>query len=185
MSHSLSNSQACLVRINPEVPKIPRCLSKSFGGNVVVIGCGSVAQCTLPILLREIDVAPNKLTVVDFVDNRSRIAAILAQGVTYRQERITPENYTEILSSLLKSGDLLIDLGWNIDSIDLIEWCHDNGVIFVNTSVEAWNPYEEGQRTDPREHTLYVRQMDLKKMVQRWGSNKGPSAIVDHGANPG
>jgi homospermidine synthase len=157
----------------------------SFKGNIVIIGCGSVAQCTVPILLRETNVSPTQITVIDFVDNRSRISAFLAQGVSYIQQRITPENYAEILSSLLKEGDALIDLGWNIETLALIEWCRDHGVLFVNTSVESWDPYKDGERRDPRAYTLYTRQMELQKMVQRWGRNDGPSAVVDHGANPG
>ncbi len=157
----------------------------SFAGNVVVIGCGSVSQCTLPILLKETGIAPSRVTVVDFADNRARIQEHLTQGVTYLQEQINPENYATLLSSLLRSGDLLIDLGWNIDTVTLLEWCRDHGVLFVNTSVEAWNPYQDEERSDPRKYTLYTRQMELRKMVERWGSNDGPTAIVDHGANPG
>lgn len=157
----------------------------SFAGKVVIIGCGSVSQCTLPILLKETGIAPSRVTVVDFVDNRARIQEHLTQGVTYLQEQITPENYATLLGSLLRSGDLLIDLGWNIETVALLEWCRDNGVLFVNTSVEAWNPYQDDERSDPRKYTLYTRQMELRKMVERWGSNDGPTAIVDHGANPG
>lgn len=156
-----------------------------FAGKIVVIGCGSVSQCVLPILLKETGVAPGRITVVDFVDNRHRIEPVLALGVTYLQRRITPENYTSILGELLTAGDLLIDLGWSIDTVQLIEWCHDHGVLFVNTSVEVWDPYHGGERRDPRKYTLYARQMELQKMVSRWGRNDGPTAIVDHGANPG
>jgi len=90
-----------------------------------------------------------------------------------------------VLGKYLSAGDVLIDLGWNIDSIALIQWCRDHRVLFVNTSVEIWDPYQQEERRDPRDHTLYVRQMALRDMVERWGHNGGPSAIVDHGANPG
>ena len=39
--------------------------------------------------------------------------------------------------------------------------------------------------THPLERTLYVRHQQLRKMIARWGSNNGPSAVVEHGANPG
>jgi homospermidine synthase len=157
----------------------------SFRGKILVIGCGSVAQCTLPILFEQFDITPSQVTVIDFVDNRSRIKSLIKSGVTYRQEKITPKNYTQILSSHLSVGDVLIDLGWNIETIALLEWCRENSVLFVNTSVETWDPYVQEERRDPRDHTLYVRQMALMEMVKKWGDNKGPTAIVDHGANPG
>jgi homospermidine synthase len=67
----------------------------------------------------------------------------------------------------------------------MLQWCRDNGVLYVNTSVEVWNPYEDAHRSDPRAYTLYRRQMDLRSLVQTWGDNTGPSAVLDHGANPG
>jgi len=123
--------------------------------------------------------------VIDFVDNRHRITAMIERGVRYVQNRITPENYKDVLGQYLTPGDILIDLGWNIETINLVEWCRKNSVLFVNTSVETWNPYADRERLDPRKYTLYQRQMQLREMVQAWGSNTGPTAIVDHGANPG
>ena len=37
----------------------------------------------------------------------------------------------------------------------------------------------------PLQRTLYVRHMALRRMVAAWGDNRGPSAVVEHGANPG
>ena len=39
--------------------------------------------------------------------------------------------------------------------------------------------------TDPRDRTLYVRHMKMRRMINAWGDNKGASAVVEHGANPG
>ena len=35
---------------------------------ILMVGFGSVAQCTLPILLKHIDVPPQNITVIDFED---------------------------------------------------------------------------------------------------------------------
>ena len=154
-------------------------------GKVLIIGCGSVSQCTLPILLKLIEIPATSITVIDFVDNRERIKDLIAQGVSYVQTRITPENYSVLLEQYVSAGDIIIDLGWNIHTPTMLEWCHNIDVRYVNTSVESWDPYEGGVRHDPRPFTLYARQMELQSMIQRWGANSGASAIVDHGANPG
>ena len=156
-----------------------------FKGSILVIGCGSVSQCTLPLLPQLLDVPYERITVIDFVDNRARIKELLERGVTYVQQRITPDNLVEILGQYLKAGDILIDLAWNIETIEMLEWCRERSVLFINTSVEKWDPYADRVRQDPRNYTLYSRQMELRALVQKWGSNNGPSAIVDHGANPG
>ena len=156
-----------------------------FAGKVVVLGCGSVSQCVLPILLREIDVNPTSITVLDFVDNRDRITDALERGVSFQQTRITRDNFRTELGQRLSKGDILVDLGWNTGTAEIVDWCREEGILFINTSVEDWNPYSDTERSDPRKYTLYERQMALRAMVKRWGNNSGPTAIVDHGANPG
>ena len=157
----------------------------NFNGRVVVIGCGSVSQCVLPLLVECLKLPATAITVLDFVDNRPRIQALIEQGLQYHMIRVEPDNYQQVLGQYLTSGDLLIDLGWNIETEKILEWCRDSSVLYVNTSVEVWDPYADTKRSDPRPYTLYERQMALRKMVHRWGSNRGATAVVDHGANPG
>ena len=61
----------------------------------------------------------------------------------------------------------------------------DAGVRYLNTSVEVWAPYENISAQEPTSRTLYARHMALREMIRSWGSNDGPSAVVEHGANPG
>src|ERR1700750_3197959 len=154
-------------------------------GRILVIGCGSVSQCTLPLLLAEIDTPPSNVTVLDMVDNREKIAAALAAGVRYDNAQITPENLDAELSARLGPGDICVALAWNIDTCTIVGWCRSHGVRYVNTSTELWDPYEDAATTPPLQRTLYVRHMALRRMIARWGDNKGPSAVVEHGANPG
>ena len=67
----------------------------------------------------------------------------------------------------------------------MLQWCRDHQVLYVNTSVEVWNPYQDSQRNDPTQYTLYRRHMEMRKLFDDWGDNKGTTAVVDHGANPG
>lgn len=152
---------------------------------VLVLGCGSVVQCLLPLLLDHFKFEPSSVTVLESRDNRDRIAASLERGVHYRQFEINRENLDATLADCLGDGDLLIDLAWNIGLTELLEWCRDHNVRYLNTSVEVWNPYDDPAAASPQERTLYWRHMDLRRQLARWGSNDGPSAVVEHGANPG
>ena len=158
---------------------------RQLPARVLVLGCGSVAQCTVPLLIRDLPIDPSQVTVVDFLDNRSRIADAIAQGVTYEVDRVTKENLDEFLSARVGEGDLLLDLAWNIDNPTILQWCREHGVRYLNTSVELWDPYDEMTATPPLERTLYVRHMALRRMRASWPDNKGATAIVEHGANPG
>ena len=152
---------------------------------ILFLGCGSVTQAVLPLLLRDVKVPASNITILDFVDNRHRIANELQAGVTYKEIKITPENLSDVLAAHVGSGDMLIDLAWNIDAPTILTWCHNNNVRYLNTSVEVWNPYEDMASTHPLERTLYVRHQELARMIGEWGGNSGPTAVLEHGANPG
>jgi homospermidine synthase len=158
-------------------------LSKSFHHRILVLGAGSVAQCTIPLLLEHL-VDAKQMTIVDQRDNRSRVQEAIDAGATYFQDQLTKENLDAFLSRYISEGDFLLDLAWNIDANDMIEWAHDHGVIYVNTSLEEWEPYSGGPERSVQSRTLYVRHMRIRQMKERW-SKKGPTAIVEHGANPG
>jgi len=155
-----------------------------FDGKILIIGCGSVSQCAIPLVVRHIDVDPKNVTIMDFVDNKKRVRDSLDKGVSYVMEKVTKQNYRELLKKYVGPGDLIIDLAWNIDCISILKWCKDNQVLYCNTSVEEWDPYKDAERNDPTRYTLYSRHMEIKKVMQTWGDN-APTAVVDHGANPG
>ena len=152
---------------------------------VLVLGCGSVAQAVVPLLVRDVGIEPARVLVVDFVDNRHRITWALERGVRYEQGRVTPDNLDEFLSARVGNGDLLLDLAWNIDNPTILQWCRDHGVRYLNTSVELWDPYDSMTDTHPIDRTLYVRHMSLRRMMATWPDNKGATAVLEHGANPG
>jgi len=151
----------------------------------LVLGCGGVAQCTVPLLVRELGLDPASITVVDFADNRHRIADILRAGVKWEFGRVTRDNLDEFLSARLGAGDLLLDLAWNIDTPTIVDWCHGHDVRYLNTSVELWDPYDDMAAVHPNDRTLYVRHQALRAMSGRWSGRRTATAVVEHGANPG
>ena len=158
-------------------------MAARFENRVLVLGAGSVSQCVLPLLIEHL-VDAKQITIIDMRDNRERVTGAITAGATYVQDQLTRENMDQFLSKYLTAGDFLLDLAWNIDANEIIEWAHDHGVIYLNTSVEEWDPYSAGAARNPTERTLYWRHMKLRKLTNTWGG-KGPTAIVEHGANPG
>ena len=158
-------------------------MAARFENRVLVLGAGSVSQCVLPLLVEHL-VDAKQITIVDMRDNRQRVSEVIAQGATYVQDQLTRENMDQFLSKFVSAGDFLLDLAWNIDANEIIEWAHDHGVIYLNTSLEEWDPYSAAVSRNPTERTLYWRHMKLRKLTDTWGG-AGPTAIVEHGANPG
>jgi homospermidine synthase len=155
-----------------------------FDKKVLMVGYGAVAQCALPILAKLIKVPLRNITVIDFEDRREPLKEWTKQGVKFVRDRVTPENLGTLLGKYLGTGDLLVDLAWNIDCCEILQWCHDNGVLYVNTSVELWDPYAVPPDQHPTERTLYWRHIRIREMKAKW-KKPGSSAVVEHGANPG
>jgi homospermidine synthase len=156
----------------------------TFPNKVLLVGFGAVARCTLPILVKHLSIDPKNITILDFEPNDAALKPWIEQGMTFVKERVTPENLGSLLGQYLSPGGLLIDLAWNIDCCEIVQWCHDHGVLYVNTSVELWDPYAGAPNRHPTERTLYWRHMRLRQMISSW-SETGPTAVIEHGANPG
>jgi homospermidine synthase len=155
-----------------------------FPNRILCIGYGSVAECTLPILFRFVDTPLRNLTVMDFEDKAPRLRAWAARGATIVRDRVTPENLGSLIGRYAATGDLIVDLAWNIDAGEILQWCHERGVLYVNTSTEVWDPYASSGR-HPSERTLYWRHMRLRERIRRWKEPGSPTAVLEHGANPG
>ena len=153
-----------------------------FKNKILFVGYGAVAECTLPILFKHIKVPAKNVTVMDFENRAAKLKQWTAKGVHFVRDRVTEENMGKLLAKHVGAGDLLIDLAWNIDALEILQWCRDHGVMYINTSTELWDPYKSGSH--PTEKTLYWRHMNLRRMTSKW-KTKGATAVIEHGANPG
>ncbi len=152
----------------------------NFSNNILIMGYGAVSQCTLPILLDHIDVPREKITIIDFADKSSELKSFTDTGIKFVHKKITPENLTSVLDTYAGKNGLIVDLAWNIETADTLTWCHNNNALYVDTSIELWDPYKN---QDIFEKTLYHRQMKIKELKDKFGNSA--TAILDHGANPG
>lgn len=154
-----------------------------FNNNVLIIGYGAVARATLPIFVKHVTVPFNHITIIDSKDKKAELSPWIRKGVTFSQVQITPGTIDQVLSNFLAPGDLLIDLSLNIDCSTILTWCNLHEVLYINASVEVWDPYFEEEREFPYEKTLHYRHMRLQAQTKEW--THATTCIVDHGANPG
>ena len=160
-------------------PRIP------FAGRLLLLGCGSVSRCLQPLLLRHLEMDLTRLTVLDFDDRAVPDPDLIGAGASLVRRQITRGNLDATLAAHLGPGDLLVNLTWDIETGDLIDWCQRHGVLYLDTSVELWgSTFADHSGTDPVDRTLYVRHLDLRRRAATWG-RRGPTAVVEHGANPG
>jgi len=157
-----------------------------FEGKLLLIGFGSIGQCTLPLILRHLDMPPENITVLEPGDNREAFESSHAEsGVNYSDHTIVQSNLIEILSGHMEPGDIVVNVSVDVESIDVIDWCQHNGVLYVDSSVEHWAGEYVDEECPIIDRTLYsTHQMIREKNKGGWSSD-GPTAIVAHGANPG
>jgi homospermidine synthase len=134
-------------------------------GKILVIGFGAVSRCLFPLLRKHIPIDPRKITVMDFVCAEAQVREVRASGARFVEERIERATLGRQLAKYVGPGDLIIDLAWNIGCEDIVQWCHDHGVLYVNTSVEAWDPYAGADSKPATARTLYARHMALRRRI--------------------
>ncbi len=154
-----------------------------FEGKVLMLGYGAVAKCTLPLLLKHVKISCQNMTIIDFEDKGESLKKWTDKEIKFVRKKITRQNLERVLSEHLDDGGLLVDLAWNIGCNDVLKWCHDHEVLYVNTSVEQWNPELDMEKKTPFEKSLYYRQMQIRELTKNW--ENATTAVLDHGANPG
>jgi len=157
---------------------------KPFGGRILMIGFGSVGHCTLPLIIRHLDMPLDRITVVDGADHGPDIAPYAAQGVRYLVDPIVPDNLDRILSAHVGAGDLVLNLSVEVSSHDLIDWCSRHGTLYLDTCIEPWAHYYDNAAIPEHERTNYYLRWSAKQKARNRPA-KSPSALLTHGANPG
>ena len=153
-----------------------------FSGRLLLLGFGSIGQGVLPLLLKHIELTPDRIQIVTGHDGGKAIAA--AYGVGFHVEPLTPANYLGILDRYLKRGDFLLNLSVDVSSLDLIAYCADKEIGYLDTCIEPW----PGGYTDPSRsasersnYGLWWQSRELRRKLGRGA----PTAVLTHGANPG
>jgi len=159
-----------------------------FSGRVLVVGLGAVSRCALPLLFKHLGIPPSRYTIIDCADTETVAEAARRAreaGAAFLKERITRENLGRVLAAHAGPGDLVVDLSIHVGSQDMVQFCHDCGMLYLNTSIESWprNAAEDGK--GPTERALYLVHLAIRRLVDEWGPGRGPTAVLDHGANPG
>jgi homospermidine synthase len=152
-----------------------------FPGRIVFVGFGSIGQGLLPLVLRHIGIAAERITIVSAEDKGSAEAA--QYGIKFITERLTRENFRRVLNPLIGRGDFLINVSVEVSSIALIKLCWEKGAMYLDTCIEPW----PGGYTDPTvpaaKRTNYALREEA--LALRATSERAPTAVLTHGANPG
>jgi len=152
-----------------------------FHGHLLILGFGGIGQGVLPLLLRHVRMAPEQIAIVSASECGAGVAA--EYGVAVSLEPLTRDNYRQVLESRLGPGDFLLNLSINVSSLDLIAWCQDHQVLYLDASIEPWLGGYCDQSVPPARRTNYALREAALALRQPQGPR--PTAVLTHGVNPG
>ncbi|MFW5680390.1 MAG: homospermidine synthase [Pseudomonadota bacterium] len=150
-------------------------------GRLVMLGCGSIGQAVMPLLLRHLALTPDRITVVT-ADSRGRDAAERF-GVTFVEQPITRDNHKAVLAPLLQPGDFLLNLSVDVSSLALIRLARRRGALYLDTCIEPWAGAYLDASLSPSERSNYALREGALALRRELG--RGPTAVIAQGANPG
>jgi homospermidine synthase len=144
----------------------------------LLIGFGAVGQALLTLLIQALEVKPSRITA--WAADLDGAAVAQNIGITLELKPLTPDNHATLLTRQLRPGDVLLNLAVEVSSLDLIGWCQQHDVLYLDTCIEPWaGGYQPVQGLEQstnhwlREQVLALRQPDRA------------TAVLAHGANPG
>lgn len=151
----------------------------AFQGHLIMLGFGSIGQGVLPLILRHIDMPPERIRIITGDARGQDVAA--EYGVGFTVQPLTRDNHAAVLGPLLQPGDMLLNLSVDVASAALVRLCRQRGALYLDTCVEPW----AGGYTDPGLTPSQRSNYALREEVLALAGGSGPTAVLTHGANPG
>lgn len=146
-----------------------------FKNKILILGFGSIGQAILPFLFECFKLDPSQIHIL----SKHNLGADVAKnyGVRFEKIAVIENNYQQLLSSILKPGDFLLNLSVGVSSIDLIKYCHINKILYLDAAAESWEARNSDNGQLLSNYALRDATLQHKK--------QGPTAVLTHGANPG
>ncbi len=161
---------------------IPTQFHARFGGPIVIVGFGSIAQGVLPLLFRHVDAPMAAYTIVSPDDAGRAIAD--HYGIRFEKVYLTRDNLSDTLTPLLQGkAGLIINLSVDVSSLAIVEVAHACKALYIDTCIEPW----AGTYTNPVLSVVERSNHRQREAVLAFGKAHphGPTAVMAHGANPG
>ena len=162
-------------------PQLTHPIHGRIDGPVVIIGFGSIGRGTLPLIQRHFDHDADRLVVID---PDPKVAGPLArQGIAHLQVAITRENFREVLGDVFAEGrGFCVNLSVDTSSLDLMRFCRELGVLYIDTVVEPWAGFYFDTPDNAARTNYALRQAVRDEAAAHPG---GTTAVSCCGANPG
>ena len=150
-------------------------------GPVVIIGFGSIGKGTLPLIQRHFDFDADRLVVID--PDPEKHLFLSQHNIRHMELALTRDNYREVLGDLFAGGrGFCVNVSVDTSSLDLMKFCRELGVLYIDTVVEPWAGYYFDTADNAARTNYALRQAVRDEQAANPG---GTTAVNCCGANPG
>ncbi len=122
--------------------------------------------------------------VIDPDDSDRRL--LDERGIRYIQAAVTRENYRDMLKPLLTAGGgqgFCVNLSVDTSSLDIMEFCRELRVLYIDTVVEPWVGFYWDTSAGPAARSNYMLRETV--LAAKRKNPGGTTAVSCCGANPG
>ncbi|MBP6918169.1 MAG: homospermidine synthase [Legionellaceae bacterium] len=158
--------------------KTPPQQKRQFDHRILLLGFGSIGRGILPLLLENLQIQTNQITIIAHNNDGANIAK--EYGIDFQLHEIKPRNFVKIIGSQLNENDFLVNLSCNLSSAALIKLCDKKGALYIDTDNDIWASKSNENLTWEESTNYMMRETTLKLK-----SKIKKTAIITHGANPG
>lgn len=155
-----------------------------ISGPIVLIGFGSIGRGVLPLIERHFKYDRSRFVVIDPRDEDK--ALLDERGIPFIQEHVTRANYRDLLTPHLTKGEgqgFCVNLSVDTGSLDLIRFCRELGVLYIDTVVEPWLGFYFDKNATNASRTNYALRETVRR--EKAANPGGTTAVSCCGANPG
>lgn len=151
-----------------------------FEGRIVQFGFGAVGKSFFEKVHKEIRINENKYFVI--TRNNTEFEAYINLGgiaQNFLTFEVNKNNFDTIFEKYLDSGDLLIDFADTVGTKDILEWCADKNIMYINTGEADW---------PENWYSIFNENLLKNEIREKYRhnnlANKYP-IVLQHGNNPG
>lgn len=152
-----------------------------INGPIVIIGFGSIGRGTLPLIERHFEFDADKLVVIE--PDPAAHNFLAQRHIRHVPAALTPANYREVLGGIFTEGaGFCVNLSVDTSSLDLMKFCRELGVLYIDTVVEPWAGFYFDTADNAARTNYALRQAVRDEKAANPG---GTTAVSCCGANPG
>jgi homospermidine synthase len=153
----------------------------NFSNRILVLGYGSISKATLPLISNVTGASASQITVLAKDVSTTGLADNL--GVNIKKVTLTKDNFKEVLKDHLTKGDLLINLTAEVSSLDLMSYCSNEEILYLDTCIELWpDEIDVNSKTYDEREQLLGLQEELKEnqttLLSSMGANPGIVSLL-------